>query len=156
MMAIIGIDPGLTGAIAVLRGQELQEVFDIPVVPVRWGVKSRMEISPASLFAALAGIHDVQAVVLEEVSASPQMGATSAFRFGQGYGCVQGVVAACGYRLEMVRPAMWKKAMSLSRDKGVSRSLAMRLWPDQSELFARVKDDGRAEAALMAEWYRQH
>lgn len=159
MTTIIGIDPGLSGAIAVVDGTTLRCVHDMPVVPVRWLNKTRNEVSGAQLYrllAEVASMVDGTTVVLEDVSSSPQMGATSAFRFGQGYGVVQGVVAACGYRLEQVRPAVWKRDMGLNRNKAASRGLACRLWPDQSDLFARAKDDGRAEAALLAEWYRQY
>lgn len=159
MTRIIGIDPGFSGAIAVLEGLKLVSVSDMPTVPVRWGQKTRNEVDCHGLYAVLSEASDLAhgvVVVLEDVTSSPQMGATSAFRFGQGYGAVQGVIAACGYRMELVRPAKWKKAMGLSRDKAASRVQALRLWPDQADLFSRVKDEGRAEAALMAEWYRQN
>lgn len=158
MIRIIGIDPGFAGAVAVVDGLRLEAVHDMPTVPVRWGQKTRNEVDCHGLYKLLAeasGMVDGTVVVLEDVTSSPQMGATSAFRFGQGYGAVQGVIAACGYRLELARPARWKKAMGLSRDKAASRAQAMRLWPDQADWFSRVKDEGRAEAALMAEWYRQ-
>jgi hypothetical protein len=55
-----------------------------------------------------------------------------------------------------VSPAKWKKALGLSADKGASRRRAIELWPERAQWFARVKDDGRAEAALIAYWWLQH
>jgi hypothetical protein len=54
-----------------------------------------------------------------------------------------------------VTPQRWKKLMGVTADKNTSRQLAINLWPDQAHLFARVKDVDRAEAALIAEWYRR-
>ena len=52
----------------------------------------------------------------------------------------------------MVRPNIWKREAAVPADKNAARMMATRLWPDHSNLFARVKDDGRAEAALLAKW----
>lgn len=46
-----------------------------------------------------------------------------------------------------------RRALGLSPDKGASRRRAIELWPAQSAMFARVKDDGRAEAALIGYWW---
>ncbi len=152
---IIGIDPGLTGAICFLDSTgAIVELQDMPVMPVRYKNKTRNEINGSVLYGLLAEAASGSTVVLEHVTSSPQMGATSAFRFGEGYGVVQGVIAATGYRLVLVRPAKWKREMGLGKDKSAARSVATRLWPSAAEMFKRKKDDGRAEAALLAEWYR--
>lgn len=72
------------------------------------------------------------------------------FRFGQTYGALQMALAGHGYETHYVTPNTWKKHFKLSRDKGVSRGLAMRRFPDVASMFSRVMDDGRAEAALIA------
>jgi crossover junction endodeoxyribonuclease RuvC len=72
------------------------------------------------------------------------------FRFGETYGATQMAVAAHGMVMQYVPPTTWKKHFKLSRDKGVSRGLATQRFPDCADLFKRVKDDGRAEAALIA------
>jgi len=75
---------------------------------------------------------------------------SSMFRFGQGYGAIQMALAGHKIPTRLVTPAKWKSHFGLSRDKGVSRGLAMQRFPEQSQMFSRVKDDGRAEAALIA------
>lgn len=80
----------------------------------------------------------------------PKQGVASMFRFGENFGAVQMAVAGHGYEYHYVTPMMWKKHFRLSKNKGASRSLAMQRFPDNADLFSRVKDDGRAEAALIA------
>jgi crossover junction endodeoxyribonuclease RuvC len=155
-MLIVGIDPGLSGAIAFVNDGELLSVADLPLVEVQHGKGSRKELSPALLHDML--IHTdfrIGKAIVEHVGASPQMGSVSAFRFGENFGAILAVLACCGIRTELVRPAAWKKAMALGPDKALSRAMAIKLWPMQSEYFARVKDDGRAEAALLAEFGRR-
>lgn len=155
-MLVVGVDPGLSGAIAFLHGDQLLNVCDLPVVDVQHGKGSRKELSPALLHDML--IHTdirIGKAVVEHVGASPQMGTTSAFRFGENFGAIMAVLACCGIRTELVRPQAWKKALGLGPDKSLSRAMAIRLWPMQSDYFSRVKDDGRAEAALIAEYTRR-
>jgi crossover junction endodeoxyribonuclease RuvC len=52
-----------------------------------------------------------------------------------------------------VRPQVWTKALGVGSDKGAHREAACRLFPTDAEQFARVKDDGRADAALLAHWW---
>ena len=101
-------------------------------------------------------------VIIEAVSAMPAvsgtngkrrgMGATSSFNFGYGAGLLEGVCAALGFPIELISPATWKRLAAVPRDKGAARLLATRTWPDAAELFKRVRDSGRAEAALLARW----
>jgi crossover junction endodeoxyribonuclease RuvC len=72
------------------------------------------------------------------------------FRFGETYGATQMAVAAHAMPIHYVTPAKWKGHFKLSRDKGVSRSVAIQRFPKNAADFSRVKDDGRAEAALIA------
>lgn len=156
-MLIVGVDPGLSGAVAFLNDGELLHVQDLPTVEVGHGKGTRKELAPALLHDML--VHTeirIAKAIVEHVGASPQMGTTSAFRFGENFGAIVAVLACCGIRTELVRPQVWKKAMKLGADKSLSRAMALKLWPDQSQYFARVKDDGRAEAALIAEWARLH
>lgn len=146
---ILGIDPGLAGALALYDASaDHLRVEDIPTFKI--GTKSVIDAN------GLARIVDDwvsgQRVVafLEFVSASPQMGVTSAFKFGVGFGLIQGVLAANFVRVEMVTPPAWKRAMKVTRDKDECRAAATRRFPALSPLFARKKDDGRAEAALIA------
>ena len=89
---------------------------------------------------------------LEDVHAMIGWGIGSAFRFGESMGVVQGVLGALGVPLFRVSPQKWKKALGLSREKDASRKLATETFPKYAELFARCKDDNRAEAALLAKY----
>jgi crossover junction endodeoxyribonuclease RuvC len=156
-MLILGVDPGLSGAVAFVHGDRLLDVADLPLVEVQHGKGSRKELSPALLHDMLVCTEiRIGKAIVEHVGASPQMGTTSAFRFGENFGAILAVLACCGIRTELVRPQTWKKSMGLGPDKAVSRAAAIKLWPMQSDYFARVKDDGRAEAALLAEWGRRN
>ena len=163
-MIIAGIDPGLDGAVGIIDGTtgRLVHLFDLPTVEVRHGKDTRRELSPALLHQALVDVPGVEGfagidlAVVEQVSASPQMGVTSAFRFGEGYGALIAVLQVCGIRTHLVRPAVWKKDMKLNSEGEISRHAALQLWPDNAGLFTRKKDHNRAEAALLAEWGRKH
>jgi crossover junction endodeoxyribonuclease RuvC len=153
---IIGIDPGITGAIACLVDGELLDVEDMPTFTEMRGKRNVTTVSPSGVTNvldefAVNGVNE-PLVIIERVHATPQMGVTSAFNFGDGYGVLRGCVAALGYPVRYVEPSVWKKAAGLTADKGGSRRLASERWPAVAQLFARVKDDGRAEAALIAAW----
>ena len=91
---------------------------------------------------------------VEFVGARPGEGPTGAFSFGRSCGVIEGVCAAAGLPVAFLTPPTWKRAVGIppSKDgaKDAARSEAIRRWPDRAALFARVKDDGRAEAALVA------
>lgn len=154
-MIVAGVDPGLSGAVALLDGPNLLAVFDLPTIDKPHKNGTRAELSPALLQDELIGDVKVGVAFIEQVTASPQMGTVSAFRFGECFGQICAVFQCLGIRTELVRPQTWKKAMGLGADKALSRATAIKLWPMQSEYFARVKDDGRAEAALLAEFGRR-
>jgi crossover junction endodeoxyribonuclease RuvC len=88
--------------------------------------------------------------VIEGVHSMPGQGVSTTFKFGRAFGTVEGVMAAMLVPSELISPAVWKRRLGVTRDKASSRALASRLWPANRDLFARVKDDGRAEAALIA------
>lgn len=155
-MLILGVDVGLNGAFAFLHDGQLLNVEDMPLVDVRHGAKTRKELSAALLHDRLVDSDiRIHKAVLEDVNAFG-MGRTSAYRFGVNVGTIVGVLTACGIRIETVSPVKWKRAMGLTTDKKLSRAMAIKLWPDQSQYFSRVKDDGRAEAALLAEYGRRN
>jgi crossover junction endodeoxyribonuclease RuvC len=152
MGIVIGIDPGVSGAVAAIWGDAI-EAFDMPTVEVR----GKRHVCPHGLRDILAGQPgDIDAVVLEHVQGVQGTGATSAFSFGRSFGLVEGVVAGLALPLVLVRPQAWTKDLGVSRDKGAHRQAAANLWPRQASLFARVKDDGRADAALLCHWWVRH
>lgn len=142
---IIGIDPGFSGALALLSDGKLT-VYDMPTRP---GRKGKTEMDPYALFAWLRQFQSCT-VWLEKVGAMPGQGVSSTFRFGQGLGIIQGCVAAASHQIEWVTPQVWKKHFGLSAAKGAARGRASDMFPTYAELFRRVKDDGRAEATLIA------
>lgn len=155
-MIVAGVDPGLSGAVAILDGPNLLAVFDLPTIDKPHKNGSRAELSPALLQDELIGDVRVSVAFIEQVTASPQMGTVSAFRFGECYGQICAVFQCLGIRTELVRPATWKKAMGLNAEAEVSRAKAIELWPDQSAFFKRKMDHNRAEAALIAEYGRRN
>jgi hypothetical protein len=90
------------------------------------------------------------AAFVECVNARPGEGPTGAFAFGRARGVIEGVLAAAGVPITFITPPAWKRAIGLTlKSKDAARSEAIRRWPDHAALFARVKDDGRAESALI-------
>jgi len=144
-MITIGIDPGLSGAIAWLDGTSLLYATDLPVLDGR--------IDAGTLVDLINEYPLPNTVVIEKVSSMPGQGVVSTFKFGQSYGTLLGVFGALKYGMIDVTPRRWKRDLSLSSDKEQARQLAINTWPDLSDLFKRKKDHGRAEAALIASWY---
>jgi crossover junction endodeoxyribonuclease RuvC len=152
---IVGVDPGQTGGLAWLSddGATLFHVEDMPVVDTA--------VSPQLLtFRLRVGVgfapDEPLTAVVEQVASMPGQGVASMFKFGTSFGIVLGVLAGHDVPTELVRPHVWKRDLRLAKGKGASRGLAQRLWPEQAGLFGRVKDDGRAEAALLARWGVEH
>jgi crossover junction endodeoxyribonuclease RuvC len=142
MTIVMGIDPGISGAVAFYFPMVNRIAVDD--VPVAGG-----EINTHEL-ARLMRIHQPSLAVIEKVSAMPGQGVTSMFNFGRSYGDVRGVIGALGVPLHLVTPQKWKRHFGLSSDKDESRLRAIRTFPAAAESFKLKKHDGRAEAALIA------
>ena len=144
MSRVLGIDPGNTGALAFLDDDgDIREIEDMPVVA---GF-----VNPALLVNLIVGYGPIKIAVVEAVHSHPKQGVASVWKFGVGYGMVHGVLAALKIPVVHAQPGVWKKRWGLiGKDKGFSRQRAMERWPTHSDTFKRVKDDGRAEACLMA------
>ena len=154
-MKVLGCDPGKKGAIALISGSELVHVFDMPVVALKKGTKVCCHTLNDHLAALFYEHGPIDVAVLETVHATPQMGVTSAFDFGRSSGVVEMALVARGVRLEQVQPAAWKRALGLDANKNSSLALARAKWPG-SDAFSLQKHEGRAEAALIAEWARRN
>ena len=149
-MIVIGIDPGKSGAIAFLDNGRLTHVADMPVVG---NIISPHTLTNLIEWSAELDNGEPATVVIEDVHAMPKQGVTSSFSFGRSIGVAEGVVAALGHPTIYVTPARWKKALGLTSDKGMCRRRAIETWPHMAAHFQRAKDDGRAEAALIAWWH---
>ena len=151
-MITIGIDPGLSGAIGILRDGAYVAVLDMPVVAKGSGVVKN-EVDPAGLFTLLreyAPAEEAVSVVLERVNAMPGQGSSSIFSLGDSFGCARAAVAACRFELTYVTPVKWKKHFGLTSDKELGRALAVRMFPDAPLNLKKHTD--RGEALLMARW----
>ena len=149
---ILGVDIGASGALALIdEAGELIEVADMPIL--RDGPSKRPAVN-GPLLAEIIGRWRANRAFVEFVGARPGEGAVGAFAFGRSRGVIEGVLAAFSVPAAHIAPAAWKRAVGIppGRDgaKDAARSEAIRRWPAKAALFARVKDDGRAEAALIA------
>jgi len=156
-MKIIGIDPGLSGGIAVLENNKVEEVYDMPVMPE--GKKNKRQLNSAQLVKLLKNnIQDKEktAVVVEQVNAMPGQGVTSMFNFGQTFGAIKGVCAALGLPIFFVRPSKWKKHFELiNSSKDSSRTKAIEMYPALSNDLAKKKDVNKSDAILIARFYSE-
>lgn len=149
---ILGIDPGLSGALAFLDPENaLMRIIDMPTFEYET-TKKRVKVDPYEIVREMV-MQPITNVYLEEVAASPQMGVVSAFSFGEGKGILLGVAAATGTPVTQVKPAQWKKLMRVPADKRAAVQRASQLFPAVAQHFKGPRGgvfDGRAEAALLA------
>ena len=154
-MKIIGIDPGLSGAIAVLKNNKVLNIFEIPVMSE--GKKNKRQLNSAQLVKLLKdNIKDNEdvSVVVEQVNAMPGQGVTSMFNFGQTFGAIKGICAALGLPIFFVRPAKWKKHFELiNSSKDSSRTKAIEMYPLLSSELSKKKDVNKSDAILIARFY---
>ena len=145
MKAYIGIDPGKSGALAIIRqdGQVETYTFD----PFVYATTLR-HLSPC---------HDV-VCCLEKVGAMPGQGVVSMFNFGHNFGFIEGLLQAYAIPYQLVPPQTWKKEFSLNSDKAKSIEVCQKLFPNANLMAtnrSRKPNDGIAEAVLMAEYARR-
>jgi crossover junction endodeoxyribonuclease RuvC len=147
---IVGIDPGLAGALAFLDPAiSTVETFDIPTHVLARGGKQRREIDIAGLIGILA-VRRVDHAFIEAVGAMPGQGLSSTFSFGKTYGIVLGTVVSRNIPISLVAPVKWKRAMGVGRSKDGCRARASQLLPAHADQWRLRRNDGRAEAALIA------
>lgn len=150
---VIGVDPGATGALAVIESGSLVRVDDMPTTTRRGG---GLAVNPALLrdlireiLRAHNGAYFIAAI--EDVHAMPGQGVSSMFAFGRSLGQIEAVLLCMGLPITWVRPQAWKKAAGLiGAEKDAARTVAIERWPTRAEAFKRKKDCGRADAALIA------
>lgn len=166
----LGIDPGLTGALAVLSDDlKIIKFYDTPVLVVMSAKKKRQQMNAPMIRIMFEEIRSVYGsdllAVIEKVSAMPSthegdkgtgMGATSAFNYGKGVGIWLGLLAGCQIPFEEVHPATWKASLlrDMGKDKDASRVKAMNLFPHIASQLQLKKHHGRADALLMAAYMR--
>ena len=156
-MLIIGIDPGISGAICFFENGEIKEIIDMPNMAE--GKKNKRQINGPQIYnEILQRIKNIPKkeviVVIEQVSAMPGQGVTSMFNFGQSLGVLKGICAAMQLSMHFVRPAKWKKYFGLIKtEKDASRTKVIEIFPYISSQLSRKKDSNKADAILIASFF---
>lgn len=148
-MRVAGLDPGASGAIAVVEDGLCTDLIDMPVTMVTVGKTAKARISPELLAQVLRDLMPLDVAYVEEVASMPKQGVSSVFTFGQAHGMLLGAVAASGVRLVRIRPQGWQAMVGL---KGADdpRAKAVALYPGRVGDLNLVKHAGRADALLIA------
>lgn len=152
--AYLGIDPGLTGSMALLQEQSVT-VWDLHGICI--GKRKELDIEGfcRDVRTALDMERGWLSVALEEVHAMPRQGSASTFGFGATYGAIKAVLTVLHVRFVTVTPQQWQKVVRVTADKDAHRALAARLYPSAAPQLTRKKDADRADAILIAEWLKR-
>ena len=152
---IIGIDPGVSGAISILENRKVIEVFDMPTMID--GKKNKRQVNGSQVTNIIKErlIDNKEAIiVVEQVNAMPGQGVTSMFNFGQSFGVIKGICAALSLPIYFVRPTKWKKYFNLIKtNKDASRTKVIEAYPEISSKLSRKKDSNKADAILIARYF---
>ena len=155
-MKVVGIDPGLSGAIAIIENKKVLGLFEMPVMAE--GKKNKRQLNSAQLVNIIKENIQINnediAVVVEQVNAMPGQGVTSMFNFGQTFGAIKGVCAALQLPIYFVRPSKWKKHFELiNSSKDSSRTKVIEMYPNLSSQLSKKKDVNKSDAILIALYY---
>lgn len=153
MIAYIGIDPGITGAIGVIVSGGQAFIMDVPTVAT--AKKNKRALNFYEMYQFLANMtrrYEWIYLTLEKQQAMPQQGVASTFQTGRGYGAWEAICWATTPSFQIVSPRKWKKALGLTNDKELSRELAIKLYPALADELKLKKHHNRAEALLLAHY----
>ena len=154
-MIIFGVDPGVSGAISVLEGKKVLDIFDMPTMID--GKKNKKQVNGAQVTNIIKERLNEKKeiiVVVEHVNAMPGQGVTSMFNFGQSFGVIKGVCSALSLPIHFVRPTKWKKHFNLIKtNKDASRTKVIEVYPEISNQLSRKKDSNKADAILIARYF---
>jgi len=156
-MLIIGIDPGISGAICFMENGKLIDVIEMPSMAE--GKKNKKQVNGSQIFNEISlRIKDFKKedikIIIEQVSAMPGQGVTSMFNFGQSFGILKGICSAMHLSMYFVRPAKWKKYFNLIKsEKDASRTKAIEIFPYFSANLSKKKDGNKADAILIASYF---
>jgi hypothetical protein len=167
MATIIGIDPGSPLTIGVLKDGVPLAVFGYEQVAVRIirnGRKSATWLNQASLVAdiirTIQADHGIDMVIIEGVTIRPGESLSSGQKFVGSMYLAEGICAGLCIPYKLAYPSVWKRQskipVTLKNPKEPSRLRAIETWPKSAALFSRMMDHDRAEALLMANWWRLH
>lgn len=149
MSHVIGIDPGVTGALALLSTEGV--LIDAQDMPNDNNGRVTIPLAVAILH-EWCNNYLVQCAVVEHVGSMPGQGVSTTFKFGRATGVAETLPLLFSLPVHLITPSVWKRQLGLSRDKDSSRQLAIRLWPTMATTTFRTKASGqaRADAALLA------
>lgn len=154
--AILGIDPGLHGALAwVATDGAVLDLADLPLLDEG----PRRKSIDAVRLAALIRRHEVAHAVIENVHARPTDSKVGAFTFGRNLGALEAVILAAGLPLSRVPPITWRRwaGLSAGASKDASIAAALRLMPSSRRwLEGKQARHDRADAVLIAAWGARH
>lgn len=158
-MFLIGADPGLTGAIALIGPHGLCACVDLPIeANTTPGGKVSNRIHVKRLADILAdwrlrhGLLGDTFACLEQAVPLPGMPSTTTASTFDSYGAIRAVLTLKTESLEVVHPQKWKRSYGLNSDKDASIRTALALYPEAEPVLQRKKDHNRAEAILLAHW----
>ena len=156
-MKIIGIDPGLSGAIAIIENNTVLGIFDMPVMAE--GKKNKRQLNSAQLVNIIKEYvkkEEEIVVVVEQVNAMPGQGVTSMFNFGQTFGAIKGISATLKLPIFFVRPSKWKKHFELiNSSKDASRTKVIEMYPSFADKLSKKKDVNKSDAILIARFFSE-
>ena len=156
-MIIIGIDPGVSGAICILNNGKITEIYEMPTMID--GKKNKKQVNGAEVTNIINKeiINEKEAkVVIEHVSAMPGQGVTSMFNFGQSFGVLKGICAALKLPVHFIRPVKWKKHFNLiNTEKDASRTKVIERFPYISSKVSKKKDANKSDAILIARFFHE-
>ena len=156
-MIIVGIDPGIAGAICFFSNGNVIDVIDMPTMAE--GKKNKKQVNGAQIYNEItekikSNPETNTRVVIEHVTAMPGQGVTSMFNFGQSFGVLKGICSAMRLPMFFVRPAKWKRYYNLiNSEKDASRTRAIEIFPYFSSQLSKKKDSNKADAILIASFY---
>lgn len=152
MISIAGIDPGKTGALAILYADGSVGFRDVPRITLKGKDKPAWSEWRNS-WSSILEFAMPDMIVIEDIAARPGQGVTSMFNFGRSLGFVHAIALETECPVHFVTPSVWKAKLGLlNSSKGASREKCRTLYPKSVSSLTRVKDDGRAEAALLAHY----
>ena len=158
-MIIVGIDPGIAGAICFFSDGKVIDVIDMPTMAE--GKKNKKQVNGRQIYNEIMLIknkfkNEKMSVIVEQVSAMPGQGVTSMFNFGQSFGVIKGICSAMELPIFYVRPAKWKKHFNLiNSEKDASRTKVIEMFPRISNKLSRKKDNNKADAILIAQYFEK-
>lgn len=152
MSAFIGIDPGVNGALACFNRGELV-IEDMPTFEVKRGNSLKREVDALGVLRWLRNINTATIVtfaLIEQAGCRPGQAVNAVHANGRNWGVAYGCLASMNWPTQIVTPVAWKRSMGCPAAKDEARKIASQLMPAHAHIWARAKDDGRAEAALIA------